>query len=197
MAIEMGCQSCHNAPHKKEKPELSLADQPPGLCYMCHDSSGFGKASVHSAVAAGMCTSCHNPHSSGNEKLLTGAGSALCFQCHDSAIFTKATQHNPVAEGQCTFCHNPHSADNAKNLEFPASEICMNCHDMKGAHVLNGLGFGDKHPLSGVADPSNKGHDISCMSCHSPHSSGYASLLEFEGVKNLCLKCHKKSYLRF
>lgn len=199
-AIDMGCDVCHGTPHKEEKPELSLTVEAPDLCYQCHDTSGFQKTSVHTAVAAGMCTGCHNPHSNDNPKLLIAAGGDLCFNCHDNGMFTKAVQHSPVAGGECTTCHNPHSSDNAKNLEAPPAELCTMCHgDEAGeGHVLTGLGLGDKHPLVGKPDPSQEGKELSCISCHTPHSSDHASLFKHDSAKaeNLCMKCHRKTYIK-
>lgn len=200
-AVEMGCSLCHLSPHKEEKPELSLTSDMPGLCYQCHDRAGFQKTSVHAPVAGGMCASCHNPHASDNKKLLSGNIPEICYACHDKGAFTKSTQHSPVAQGQCAFCHNPHSSDNPANLQYPPGELCLMCHPDKtsGSHVLTGLGFGDKHPMSGKPDPSRKGRELSCTSCHNPHSSARRALFVSEGAKteNLCLLCHEKSYIRF
>jgi predicted CXXCH cytochrome family protein len=200
-AVEMGCATCHNEPHRNEKPELDLTASVPDLCFQCHDAGMFQKKSVHSAVAAGMCTSCHNPHSSDLEKLLTDTPPGLCYGCHDKGIFTKRVQHGPVADGQCLLCHNPHASDYAYNLSSPVEELCTMCHPDKssGKHVLAGLGFGDAHPVSGKPDPSREGKQLSCLSCHSPHSSVNKALLVHDGTttKSLCLLCHKKSSLRF
>jgi len=199
-AVEMGCSTCHGEPHRQEKPELDLTADVPDLCFQCHDAAAFQKKSVHSAVAAGMCTSCHNPHSSDRENLLTDTQPGLCYGCHDKGMFTKSVQHSPVAEGKCTFCHDPHASDNAYNLTSPLEDLCAMCHGDKssGKHVLAGLGFGDTHPVSGKPDPSREGKELSCVSCHSPHSSSHKGLFVHDETKeNLCLLCHKKSSLRF
>jgi predicted CXXCH cytochrome family protein len=200
-AVETGCSTCHGEPHREEKPELDLTEDVPELCYECHDEEMFQKKSVHSAVAAGMCTSCHNPHSSNLEKLLTAEPPGLCYGCHDKGMFTKEVQHSPVADGECLVCHDPHASDYAYNLTSPPGDLCAMCHPDKpsGRHILAGLGFGDAHPTGGRPDPSRKGKELSCVSCHSPHSSSYKWLLVRDGTKteNLCLMCHKKSSLRF
>ena len=116
-------------------------------------------------------------------------------------MFTKDVQHSPVAEGECSVCHDPHASDYAYNLSSQPGELCAMCHPDKssGRHVLAGLGFGDAHPVRGKPDPSREGKELSCVSCHSPHSSSHKGLLVLDGTKteNLCLLCHKKSSLRF
>ena len=50
---------------KNEK--LLMSDE---ICFMCHDQAAFSKKTVHPPVAAMMCTSCHNPHSSNQQRML-------------------------------------------------------------------------------------------------------------------------------
>lgn len=195
-ALEMGCSTCHLSPHEEEKPGLSLMSDPPGLCFNCHDQGGFTKKHQHTAVALGMCTSCHNPHSSNNENLLAADIPDLCYTCHDKGVFTKKTVHPPVASGQCSICHNPHSSDNMFNLENPVWDLCVTCHDDKssGKHVIGGFGFGDMHPTRGIPDPVRDGRELSCTSCHNPHSSSLKHLFVNDTLSpdNLCSMCHKK-----
>lgn len=199
-AVGMGCSICHVTPHKEEKPALSLSSEMPGLCHQCHPKSGFENTAVHPPVVMGMCASCHNPHASDRKKLLSGDIPGICFGCHDKSAFTKKTQHSPVAQGQCAFCHHPHASANPFVLQYPPAELCLMCHPDKseGSHVLAGLSLGDSHPVSGMPDPSRKGREISCTSCHNPHSSGQRALFTHDGNKaeTLCLLCHKKSYIR-
>ena len=193
------CTSCHK-PHSSDLEKL-LTAEPPGLCYECHDEEMFQKKSVHSAVAAGMCTSCHKPHTTDLEKLLIAEPPGLCYECHDKGMFTKDVQHSPVADGECSVCHDPHASDYAGNLSSSQGDLCAMCHpdQSSGRHVLAGLGFGDTHPTDGRPDPSREGEELSCVSCHSPHSSSHKGLFVHDGkeTKNLCLLCHKKSSLRF
>ncbi len=199
-ALGMGCESCHTAPHAKKKPELSLMSEVPELCFNCHDKGAFTKKSQHTAVAGGMCTSCHNPHSGDNEKLLVTTPPELCYTCHDKQLFSKRVVHPPVKDGQCTFCHNPHSSDNAYNLSQPAADLCVMCHDKQasGRHVMAGFSAGDTHPVKGKPDPSKPGRELACTSCHAPHSSNMKFLFTNETASpdNLCLMCHKKIMLR-
>ncbi len=205
-AVSMGCTTCHTAvdasdiPHKMTtKTPKGLSAEQPDLCYGCHDKSLFNKKFVHAAIGMG-CTSCHNPHASKYAKLLTSDPPGLCHACHDKGMFTKKNVHPPVAAGQCTGCHAPHSSGTASLLEKPVDELCGTCHDGKstGKHILAGYGLGDRHPTKGGPDPSRPGKEMSCVSCHNPHSSIGKYLFTEEAVHsgNLCLLCHKKIIVR-
>jgi predicted CXXCH cytochrome family protein len=205
-AVSMGCTTCHTAvdardiPHKMTtKTPKGLSAEQPDLCYGCHDKSLFNKKFVHAAIGMG-CTGCHNPHASKYAKLLTSEPPDLCYACHDKGMFTKKNVHPPVAAGQCTACHAPHSSGMASLLEKPVDELCSTCHDGKssGKHILAGYGLGDRHPTRGRPDPARPGKELSCTSCHSPHSSYGKFLFPDEAVHsdNLCLICHRKIIVR-
>ena len=195
-AIEMGCSSCHVGNHQGEKPSPKLTAAVPDLCFTCHDKAAFEKKSVHTPVAGGMCTSCHNPHSSTNAKLLTALPPDLCFTCHDKSMFTKKTVHPPVRDGQCTYCHSPHASDHPSVLTQPLADLCAACHDRQtsGRHVMAAFSASDTHPVKGKPDPSRAGRELSCTSCHNPHASGQEKLFtnETKSPGNLCLLCHEK-----
>jgi predicted CXXCH cytochrome family protein len=205
-AVSMGCEACHTAvdardiPHRiTNKIAHGLSADQPELCYGCHDRSMFEKKVVHPALGMG-CTSCHNPHASKNAKLLKDEPPVLCYGCHDKGPFSGKRVHPPVAAGECTTCHTPHSSDNPSLLDKPVNELCGMCHDDKssGKHILTGYGLGDRHPTSGRPDPSRPGMMLSCVSCHTPHSSGGKYLFTEAAGKsgNLCLLCHKKISVR-
>jgi len=199
-AIDMGCSSCHVGNHQGEKPFPKLTMAVPDLCFTCHDKAAFEKKSVHTAVAGGMCTSCHNPHVSKNAKLLTALPPDLCFNCHDKSMFTKKTVHPPVMDGQCTYCHSPHASDYPSVLTQPLADLCATCHDQQtsGRHVMAAFSASDTHPVKGRPDPSRSGRELSCTSCHNPHASEQKKLFTNEGKSpgNLCLLCHKKIIVR-
>jgi predicted CXXCH cytochrome family protein len=205
-AVSMGCTACHTAvdarelPHKiSNKIAKGLSSEQPALCYGCHDKSTFEKKFVHAAVGMG-CTGCHNPHSSKYEKLLPADILNLCYNCHDKAVFTKPGTHAPVVAGKCLACHLPHSSEYSYLLDNPMSRLCDKCHEGKssGKHILAGYGLGDHHPTQGSNNPAHPGQELSCTSCHSPHSSIKKSLLsnETQGPDNFCLMCHTKIMVR-
>ncbi len=174
MAVQMGCGICHLTPHDGENLTLSLMLDTPDLCYMCHDS--FEGKKQHTAVEAGMCTTCHSPHSSDNNNLLMATGSELCYSCHATEPFMKDNQHSAVTFGMCLSCHEPHAGENENLLVAEESELCFSCHsssdfEKKVSHT-----------------PVESGN---CILCHNPHSSENIDSLE-KPIGELCSDCHTK-----
>jgi predicted CXXCH cytochrome family protein len=194
-ALDMGCNSCHNTPHAKKKAELSLSAEVPDLCFNCHDKSMTEKKFVHTAVAAGMCLSCHNPHATDNPGMTVAAVPNLCFQCHETDAMVKKNVHVAAAQGKCLTCHNPHSSENSYVLTSLVEEHCEACHDdqRSGRHVMVRVSPGDNHPISGKPDPLRPGKMISCSSCHNPHASEQRiSTKNLKDPSTICRRCHSK-----
>lgn len=142
-ASEGTCEVCH-LPHGS-KFQFNLVDEPPSLCYNCHDKVDEGK-NVHPALKVKGCTGCHNPHGSDYKTLFIAPLNDLCIKCHQdkkdgSHIITAFTQrfhpvtgkNDPKREGKeftCVSCHSPHSSDNpflfyeGKDRQ----EMCKRCH---------------------------------------------------------------------
>ena len=176
-------------------------------CIDCHKKV-IAKRVIHPAIGqfARMeqgCSSCHmEPHAKKKGALsLAAAVPDLCYMCHDKANFAKEHIHPPVAGGDCLTCHNPHASDTSPLLTQPSPYLCQNCHPDKtnGRHILQTFGFGDDHPIQGRIDPSRRGRELSCVSCHNPHSSGKKSLLVNDAASSpavICLLCHTKITVR-
>jgi predicted CXXCH cytochrome family protein len=171
------CDSCHESvstPHpQKGVKTFKLSQEPPGLCYGCHDE--FGKKSdVHPPVKDGMCTTCHDPHASNEDKLLAAPLKDLCESCHDDKASAHVL-HGPVSAGDCTACHTPHESDIKPLLLKKEDELCQGCH----LDIQKLLTEADVHPaLEG-----------GCTSCHNPHGSEHPKLLPAEGPE-VCFQCH-------
>lgn len=103
---ERECSSCHD-----QNSLGSMVEPEPGLCYMCHEDLTSQYKTLHGPVAGGYCTSCHNPHSSENEKLLRYTGEQLCFHCHKAESVYKNEMHMDLEGMVCLDCHNPHGGD--------------------------------------------------------------------------------------
>ena len=222
-AVSMGCPTCHTSLNAAEVPHKATGNVPkglssavPDLCYGCHDKTKFQNKTVHPPVAGGMCTSCHNPHSSDNAKLLIAEVPGLCTTCHDKAMFSKKNVHSPVAGGMCLSCHGPHASDEMALLMKRPAAVCVECHPdvLKRRHVIREF----QHPVGSVAkqdekqqekgtakkpDPKSKGplmdparpeKEFYCGSCHDPHSSDFKRLMRYKASTpfDLCINCHKK-----
>lgn len=181
-AMEEGCGSCH----VEEGGKLGQKDQK-SACYGCHDDFGKGGKPgifLHEPVAAGECTSCHDPHFSARAKLQkSGKG---CMECHD-APSGKRIVHAPVRLGQCAGCHDPHAGVAPKQLVRNGNGLCTKCHEsFHGMHrSANARGAMTKLPPDVLRD----GNDLSCLACHLPHQSSNDRLL-VKSTPDLCHDCH-------
>jgi len=201
-AVSMGCTICHAGVDAKEIPHKFTTNFPKGLsseiaelCYNCHDKTKFYGPTVHAPVGIGMCTACHNPHHSENEKLLIAGKEALCYNCHEQEKFSgKKIIHNPVRAGLCLECHLPHASANEYLAVNKGNLLCRKCHPRveKEPHAI--VGFSQMgHPLKGKSDPKRKGKTFECLSCHQPHTSDWGRLFRYKADSSydLCLYCHE------
>jgi len=175
------CTSCHS-PHQSPY-KYQLYNEPPKLCFMCHDESMAKGKFVHVPVAAGGCTICHNPHESDSPKMLIATGNDVCFTCHtDKAdAFKKAKFiHKPVRQ-KCVNCHSPHATNYKYQLKADGRmDLCLGCHKDKKKWIAS---VKVKH---GALKEKRK-----CLTCHDPHFSDYPKQLRKQPMA-LCLSCHDK-----
>ncbi|MBE0574967.1 MAG: cytochrome C [Desulfuromonadales bacterium] len=153
------------------------------LCLSCHTafSEKMKAKHIHTPLAQGNCSGCHNPHASNHDMMLEGDADSICYNCHDNVVPEGAESvHQVVVKGNCVACHDPHSSENPSNLVKGGSELCFDCHQELGEKI-NSNKFG--HP------PVKR----DCLKCHNPHASeNSASLLKTE-EPGLCLECHKSN----
>ena len=172
------CNTCHpaNTP--------ALASTVRSLCLDCHDlTADLSRAVVHQPVASDSgCVGCHGPHVGFGKALQVNDGVETCLGCHDDTEFTGAMQHEPAFD-DCATCHQPHSADYKSLLDSPdIQELCLGCHD--------GALESHYHPMGeGVINPLTK-QTLTCVGCHSPHSSEFQALLVADRDRRLCVICH-------
>jgi predicted CXXCH cytochrome family protein len=180
-AVFMGCRICHIGLDASVYPHKSTSGQPFGLttgeekiCFGCHKDAKFSQGeSLHMPVASGLCTQCHDPHTSKFPHLLRDKN--VCFTCHDKDSFVSAKDvHAPVALDMCTSCHDPHSSANHRLLRKVPPDLCFDCHDKK---VFTKK---DNHRPVSIG---------MCLSCHEVHQSNY-SALKRELIPELCFICH-------
>ena len=161
------CVNCHN-PHASAVDKL-LVQLPFDLCLSCHNNETMADAKGkklqnikawldgnkvwHGPVAAKDCTSCHQPHGSGNFRLLEepypaafyapydARSYALCFGCHNDEAFStpKTTTLTSFRNGD----QNLHYF----HLNIPGrGRTCRACHEVHGGKqqrmIRDGVPFG-------------------------------------------------------
>lgn len=192
--MNMACELCHEPvqgkDHPKQKDSMKLNQKMPGLCFTCHKEARFKGKSTHAPVSGGMCTGCHDAHQSNFPSLLKKESPEVCYNCHDKSKFNKKVIHMAIPAVGCNTCHAPHASDHPTLLADDINPLCLSCHKSKasGRHVV-AIPGGKHHPLRGRPDPSNPKRELSCVSCHDPHSTDYENLFYSE---RMCVRCHKE-----
>ena len=118
---------------------------------------GVQPSFAHAPFARGDCASCHDAQASHR---LVQDSPGLCTRCHSGVLTGKKVVHVP-AEADCLICHVPHRSAVPKLLSGPVQEVCLACHDRGELEKVHG-------------------EILDCTSCHNPHESDDASLLEFK-----------------
>lgn len=124
---KLTCTDCHS-PHKGSihaGPGRSLLAEN-DRCLRCHDAQRGPFPFEHAAVHEG-CASCHKPHGSINDKLLTVRDANACLKCHfqtssGRALFIGGSDHTlRVQQGTCwtAGCHEAvHGSRVSPSLRF-------------------------------------------------------------------------------
>ncbi len=185
------CENCHGAGKahvdgggdttKIFNPAKHSTKEVDAKCETCHAGShpDFDR-SPHAKANVG-CISCHDIHGN-KESLLKAPQPQLCFQCHsDVKPAFNMPFHHKVNEGliSCSDCHDPHGTFENKNLKSTADQnaVCTKCHaETRGPFVF------EHAPVR--AD--------GCTSCHTPHGSQNARLLNMPNINVLCKQCHSE-----
>ena len=162
----VGCNDCHSPHQEKTNPHL-LIDDPPGLCFRCHEEveSDFRKPFHHRVLEGGVsCLDCHSGHGERNTAHARRSAeglSALCAKCHADKQGPFVFEHLAIARSAdgCVTCHNPHGSVNnrmlARNNVF---QLCIQCHSEIGLSAAPGSGV-FPHDLS---NPRFR----ECVVCH-------------------------------
>jgi predicted CXXCH cytochrome family protein len=157
------------------------------LCTDCHDEFAglLKKRFLHTPVAEGDCSGCHNPHTSKHEMLLAADAASICLECHDDMIPPEAqSAHEVFLEGKCVSCHDPHASDNKMVLLRGGSQLCFECHEAMGEKIE-----ANEFPHEPVTED--------CLECHTPHVSAESPSLLKARDPGLCLDCHKTGKASF
>ena len=160
------------------------AKQIDATCLGCHAGAHPNFTRSEHAKADVSCTSCHSIHGTHNvlteDVLLKAPQPQLCYQCHSDVKGTFAMPfHHPVPEGAvtCSDCHDAHGTFLRSNLKSTVdqNQICTKCHlETRGPFVY------EHAPVKAEG----------CLSCHTPHGSQNARLLDMPSINTLCNQCH-------
>jgi predicted CXXCH cytochrome family protein len=162
---QKSCLNCHS-PHSSNNAKLlKLPSQ--ALCLSCHDKTIpatlsdvrtipnikakiENTSSQHTGATMGDCTTCHKPHGSENNRLLTenysisnynaypGTGKdpyALCFTCHDSGMLKPDDTTTGFRDGKTQKnSHWSHVVDAGGGQNKSKGRSCRICHDPHGSN---------------------------------------------------------------
>ncbi|HEU4725018.1 MAG TPA: cytochrome c3 family protein, partial [Candidatus Eisenbacteria bacterium] len=171
------CAKCHGT----DKRGVPIA-QGTALCFQCHETAKawLAKPVVHQPLKTDRaCLSCHGAHGGSAAPVLRREADKLCMSCHGNQLFKGKVRHAALDDG-CASCHEPHAGTRPKLLKNDVNSLCQGCHDDLTKHA---------HRTSGGKDPRT-GQPLTCVGCHSPHTSDLPSLLPYEAKRELCLQCH-------
>ena len=97
------CEKCHQLEHGNR-----LKHRQPEICYQCHKNINEKYEQIHGPVAAGFCSTCHEPHKSRYPALLKMAVHDICQHCHEPGDVARNEAHLKTSNIECLECHNPH-----------------------------------------------------------------------------------------
>ena len=185
------CESCHGPGKahvegggdvtKIKRLGKMTSQQIDATCLGCHAGAHPNFERAPHAKAGVSCLGCHSVHDSvADTKLLKISQPGLCYSCHSDIKPAFAMPfHHKVDEGllKCSDCHDVHGTFGNSNLKSTADQnaICTKCHtETRGPFVF-------EHPAVKAEG---------CLSCHTPHGSQNARLLNVTNVNQLCNQCH-------
>jgi DmsE family decaheme c-type cytochrome len=191
--VNVTCENCHGAGKEhvdgggdKTKifnPAKATASEVDKKCLTCHAGTHPNFARSPHGQANVSCIGCHSVHASqAKEHLLKAEQPKLCFQCHTEIKPQFAMPfHHKVEEGliTCNDCHDVHGTFGKNNVKSTADQnaICTKCHmEKRGPFVF------EHTPVKAEG----------CVSCHTPHGSQNARLLNMPTISTLCNQCHSQ-----
>jgi predicted CXXCH cytochrome family protein len=128
---KMTCGDCHD-PHKGKatKGGGTQLNGKNETCFECHKSQFGPFVFSHDAVREG-CSTCHSPHGSVNQKMLTERNNTLCIKCHFDA------NTGPSGNMGRSGAHFEQGGDSARGSCWSAG-----CHfSVHGSNVNNSLRY--------------------------------------------------------
>ena len=149
------------------------------LCGQCHQvrAMQFSRSSHMPMGARGeggkiVCTSCHNPHGTTTEKLISAVSiNQKCTSCHAAKRGPFLWPHPPVLEN-CMNCHQAHGSNLQNLLRVEVPRLCQQCH------AGSGHNFRPYTPPGGAV--AARMYNRACVNCHlNIHGSNHPSGIDF------------------
>lgn len=181
------CTTCHD-PHASALPKLvrALGEE---LCTPCHEGLKTRAGRVpHGATHQIGCQSCHLAHGGEKPRLLRALGNDLCNGCHLDGSVVRDAQGNVNLPGGFRL-----AGDEAKALRLISLDSARERNHPVPGHLVSGKAKASHDPRNAVA-AELEGREITCLSCHGPHSGASKALFikDIAGQAQLCQACHRK-----
>ncbi len=165
-SAEVACGTCHHLMRAKSREGLLAAKHETETCAQCHllpRSQMFRNAHMPVREGKMSCSSCHNPHGTIAESLISDLTvNDNCYRCHAEKRGPFLWEHPPVYEN-CLNCHHPHGSTRKSMLKLSLPRLCQQCH-------VSGHGGSGRDPDNRFVVGS------SCLECHpNVHGSNHPS----------------------
>jgi len=165
-ALKWGCNSCHMVVQRDDVTYVELKPTKSVICYECHQPAALQYP--HFPYASGMCTRCHNPHSSANPWLLRAKVNDLCLSCHLYTPGSVPTHYLPKIELTLNdSAGHPTARHPVSGFSDPlrGGELsCISCHLAHGGTKLHHLRMGSEIPEDAL-NQNTETRDM-CEKCH-------------------------------
>jgi len=176
-AVAMGCESCHQAAAENGKTSMALVARGGELCAMCHEAKK--DPVLHRPYGDGQCLICHDPHTSNFPRQARAETNILCLSCHgvnrpDVKINREVRTVSLLGSQTLTI----------EDYRL-ATKLGLDRSGTRGHPIMG-------HPITGK-DPRQKDARLSCLSCHTSHSSALPNLMpaDVNPDAGICAQCHQ------
>ncbi len=167
---DLACTDCHRA---HSQATSLLAQQPPNLCYSCHQrirAKTFYPSHHPIRENKMTCNDCHQPHGGTGAHLKTAErASDLCLNCHAAKQGPFIFEHPPVVE-DCSICHDAHGTVSNNLLIQNEPFLCLQCHQF---HFHPGKIASDEEgtdiygrPTTSCTEGMTMSYTTKCTQCH-------------------------------
>ena len=129
----VSCSACHTVMKNVSRNAQLSRSSEAETCAQCHliqRSRMYRNAHmpVRPTEAKMSCGSCHNPHGTVADKLISDhTVNDNCYRCHAEKRGPFLWEHPPVYES-CLNCHDPHGTTRAGMLHLSLPRLCTQCH---------------------------------------------------------------------